>query len=355
MSSEFGDKIRVSVFGESHGEAIGCVVNGLPAGESVDLQRLGEFMARRKPGSRLATKRKESDTPHIVSGLYKGKTTGSPLTVIIKNEDAHSSDYSELRDTPRPAHADYPAFVKYGGFSDMRGGGHFSGRLTAPLCAAGGIALQILERKGILVGAHLYSVGKVKDVSFDECKPTKELFASLAAGEVPVVGSESGELMKELIERCEKKGDSVGGVVECSVLGLPAGLGDPMFDTVEGKLAFALFGVPGVKGVEFGSGFQGAESYGSQNNDPYFYEEGQVVTRGNCHGGVLGGITTGMPLVFRAAFKPTPSIALPQSTVRLSDSTEAQIAVGGRHDPCIALRAVAPVEAVTALVVLGLL
>ena len=355
MSSEFGNLLKISVFGQSHGKAIGVVVDGLPAGEAIDLEELNAFLARRKPGkSPLSTARKESDAPVFLSGLENGVTCGAPLCAVIENSDQHSSDYTELRDKPRPGHADYTAFVKWGGQADMRGGGHFSGRLTAPLCIAGGIARQILARRGVYVGAHLWSVGTERDTPFP-LRPTRELFEAVAAKPFPVLDDQAGERMQSLILEARQAQDSVGGVIECAAVGLPAGLGDPMFGGVENRLSAALFGIPAVKGVEFGDGFAAARAHGSENNDPFIMEGGRVAAETNHAGGILGGITSGMPIVLRTAMKPTPSIARPQRTVSLSAGAGTELVIHGRHDPCIAHRAVPVVEAVTAAVLLDLL
>lgn len=355
MSSEFGKLIKVSVFGQSHGKAIGVNIDGLPAGEEIDLEELQRFLDRRRPGkSPLSTARNEGDVPEILSGLLDGRTCGAPLCAVIRNSDQHSRDYAELADKPRPGHADYTAWVKWKGHADMRGGGHFSGRLTAPLCIAGGIAKQILARRGIYVGAHLRSVGNILDDSFPE-RPAAELFEAVARKPFPVLNDKNGKLMQDIIERAKGELDSVGGVVECAAIGLPAGLGEPMFDGVENRLAAALFGIPAVKGVEFGEGFAAACLHGSQNNDSFIVENGAISVETNHAGGILGGITTGMPIVLRAAFKPTPSISKPQKTVSLSAMENAGLEIHGRHDPCIAHRAVPVVEAVTAAVLLDLL
>ena len=355
MSSEFGNILRVSVFGQSHGKAIGVNIDGLPAGEPIDLEELNAFLDRRKPGkSPLSTARKESDTPVFLSGLENGVTCGFPLCAVIENSDQHSSDYSELADKPRPSHADYTARVKWGGHADMRGGGHFSGRLTAPLCIAGGIAKQILARRGIFVGAHLAAVGTENDAPFP-LHPTAELFDAIAAKPFPVVDDGAGDRMQALILEARQGLDSVGGIIECAAIGLPAGLGDPMFGGVENRLAAALFGIPAVKGVEFGLGFGSSRLRGSENNDPFTVENGTVVTASNRAGGILGGITTGMPVTLRTAIKPTPSISRPQQTVSLSAMENTELVIRGRHDPCIAHRAVPVVEAVTAAVLLDLL
>lgn len=355
MSSEFGHLLKISVFGQSHGTAIGVVVDGLPAGEAVDLTELQAFLDRRKPGKNpLSTARKEADAPTFLSGLENGMTCGAPLCAVIQNGDQHSGDYAGLTDTPRPGHADYTAAVKWGGHADMRGGGHFSGRLTAPLCIAGGIAKQILARRGVFVGAHLKEVAGIPDAPFP-LRPSAELFQEVAAKAFPVLDDGAGERMRAAILAAREDLDSVGGIVECAATGLPAGLGDPMFDGVENRLAEALFGIPAVKGLEFGAGFDAARLRGSENNDPFVLDHGAVAAESNRAGGILGGITTGMPLLLRAAFKPTPSIARPQRTVRLSTMEETDLEIRGRHDPCIAHRAVPVVEAVTAAVLLDLL
>ena len=355
MSSEFGNILKISIFGQSHGKAIGVNIDGLPAGEPIDLEELNAFLDRRKPGKNpLSTQRKEADLPEFLSGLENGVTCGAPLCAVIYNSDQHSSDYSELQDKPRPSHADYTAWVKWGGQADMRGGGHFSGRLTAPLCIAGGIAKQILARRGVYVGAHLSSVGTENDSAFP-LRPTAVLFDEVAAKPFPVLDDRAGERMQALILEARQNLDSVGGVIECAAVGIPAGLGDPMFDGIENRLAAALFGIPAVKGVEFGLGFGSARLHGSENNDPFTVENGQIVTETNRAGGILGGITTGMPITLRVAIKPTPSISQAQRTVSLSAKEPAELVIRGRHDPCIDHRAVPVVEAVTATVLLDLL
>ncbi|MBQ2739162.1 MAG: chorismate synthase [Oscillibacter sp.] len=356
MSSEFGKLLRVGVFGQSHGKAIGVTIHGLPAGEAIDTELLQQFLDRRRPGGRggLATARKETDIPEFLSGLENGVTCGAPLCAVIKNADQHSRDYSELADKPRPSHADYTAAVKWGGHADMRGGGHFSGRLTAPLCVAGGIAMQILERRGVYVGAHLSSVGNTADEAFP-LHPTKEFFAALAAKPFPTISSEAGEAMQRIIQSVRTDLDSIGGTIECAAIGLPPGLGEPMFDGIENRLAAALFGIPGLKGVEFGSGFEGSRLRGSENNDAFRVKDDVITAESNRAGGILGGITSGMPLTFRVAMKPTPSIGRSQQTVSLSAKENTTLEIHGRHDPCIALRAVPVVEAVTAIVLLDLL
>ena len=345
MSSEYGNKLRVSVFGQSHGEAIGVV----------DTEELQSFMERRRGGKNAySTKRSEADVPEILSGIRDGKTCGMPLAAIIRNGDKRSADYSEILDKPRPGHADHTAFVKWQGNADMRGGGHFSGRLTAPLCIAGGIAKQILARRGIHVGAHLDAVAGIKDTPFDMTDGA-ELFDKIASKDFPVIDDNAGDKMKSAIVKAAEDLDSVGGVIECMVTGVPAGIGEPMFDGVENRLASALFGIPAIKGVEFGKGFEAASLRGSENNDPYVIENGEIKTATNNAGGILGGITNGAPIVVRVAVKPTPSIAKEQDTVSLSRGEAAKLVVKGRHDPCIAQRAVPVVEAVTATVILDML
>ncbi len=352
MSSTIGNRLKVTVFGQSHSPAIGGVVDNFPAGVPVDLERVYAFTARRAPGGGpLSTARTERDRPNFVSGIKDGVTCDAPIAFFIENGDARSSDYGELRRCPRPSHADYPALVHSGGFNDVAGGGHFSGRLTAPLCAAGALCLQFLASRGIAVGAHILSVGGVCDDGFDMAAVDADTLAGLEEKPFPVLDDKKGELMREAILSAKADGDSVGGVVECAVTGLEAGLGSPMFDTVEGRLAHALFGIPALKGVEFGSGFAGAGRRGSVNNDPYAVRDGRVVTLKNDAGGVLGGLTTGMPVVVRAAFKPTPSVALPQRTVDLERMCERELVIKGRHDPCIVPRAVPVVEAVCAVVI----
>lgn len=355
MSSEFGHLLHLSVFGQSHGTAIGVVVDGLPAGEAIDLSELNAFLSRRKPGKDgLSTPRKEADLPEFLSGLEGGRTCGAPLCAVIHNSDQHSQDYDALRDIPRPGHADYTAAVKWKGAADLRGGGHFSGRLTAPLCIAGGIAKQILARRGIFVGAHLSEVAGIPDETFP-LYPTAEQFDTIAQKPFPVLSEEAGAAMQQAIREARAEGDSVGGIIECAAIGLPAGLGDPMFDGVENRLAAALFGIPAVKGVEFGVGFAAARLRGSQNNDPFRVQDGRIVSETNRAGGILGGITNGMPITLRAAIKPTPSIAQVQPSVSLSAGEDRDLTIHGRHDPCIAHRAVPVVEAVTAVVLLDMI
>ena len=344
MSSSYGENLRVHIFGESHGPAVGVTVEGIPAGEAVDLAELQRFLDRRAPGRNAwSTPRKEADVPEFLSGLREGKTCGTPLTAILKSANTRSGDYDALRDVPRPGHADYTAWVKYGESRDSRGGGHFSGRLTAPLCVAGGICLQLLAREGITIISRVAAIGGVRDEG--------ELTASTAEKAFPTVSDSAGEAMRSAIAAARAEGDSLGGVIECAVLGLPAGLGDPMFDGMENRIAAAVFGVPAVKGIEFGAGFTAAGLRGSENNDAFSVENGRIITESNHCGGILGGITDGMPLTFRVAVKSTPSIARPQQSVDLNTGEIVPLTVTGRHDPCIVPRAVPCLEAAAAIAV----
>lgn len=344
MSSSYGENLRIHIFGESHGSAVGVTMEGIPAGEAVDLDGLQKFLDRRAPGRNpWSTPRKEADIPEFLSGLREGKTCGTPVTAILRSANTRSGDYDALRDVPRPGHADYTAWVKYGESRDSRGGGHFSGRLTAPLCVAGGICLQLLARQGIEVVSRIAAIGGVQDEG--------ELTASTAAKTFPTVSDARGETMRAAIGEARLAGDSLGGVIECAVLGLPAGLGDPMFDGMENRIASAVFAVPAVKGIEFGAGFAAAGLRGSENNDPFSVENGRIITTSNHCGGILGGITDGMPLTFRAAVKPTPSIARPQQSVNLKTGKIVPLTVTGRHDPCIVPRAVPCIEAAAAIAV----
>ena len=324
MSSSYGDNFRISIFGESHASAIGVTIEGLPAGSPVDSGKLQAFLERRAPGrDAFSTSRREADAPEFLCGVKNGIATGAPITAIIRNSDTRSNDYANLANVPRPGHADYPAEVKFGGCQDRAGGGHFSGRLTAPLCIAGGIALQQLERLGVSVSARAVRIG----------------------------GETEPERMEAAIAAARDEGDSVGGVVEARICGLPAGVGDPMFGGLENRIAQIVFGIPAVKGIEFGEGFAVADLKGSENNDPYGIVDGKVVPLTNHAGGILGGISTGAPVVFRVAFKPTPSIAKEQDSVDLEKMEPAKLVVKGRHDPCVVLRAIPCVEAAAAVAV----
>ena len=348
-----GEKLRVTVFGQSHAPAVGCVIEGFPAGQPIDWERVRALMARRAPGGNAwSTPRKEKDLPEILSGLNAGGLPcGAPICAVIRNENARSGDYDALRPTPRPGHADLTARLKYGEAADPRGGGPFSGRLTAPLCFAGALAMQALEAKGVRIGAHIASLGKIEDERPDPVAPALPLYPENA---FPTISRAAGDAMQAAVEQARQHGDSLGGVIRCVVTGLPGGLGGPLFGGLEGALARALFGIPAVKGVAFGEGFDAARLRGSENNDAFCAVDGRIRTKTNHAGGILGGITTGMPLLFIVAFKPTPSIALPQQSVAPDTMENKEISVQGRHDPCVVPRAVPVVEAVTALILLDL-
>ena len=394
MQSTFGKNIRVSIWGGSHEPAIGVDIEGLPEGTRIDMNRLCAFLKRRAPGnSPFATKRKEPDLPIPVQGvtIEGGRTKGSgsegggtpPVTdssdpgcqntdpaddltqadaVIvtgpvvsfeIRNTDTRSGDYKGLRAVPRPGHADYTARLRYGDKLNMAGGGPFSARMTAPLCIAGGIALQMLEQKHIEIGAHLYAIAGIEDTPLDPVEVSGETLAKLRDMDFPVLSETAGEKMAEAILQAREELDSVGGIVEVCASGLPGGIGGAMYDGLESFLAPIFFGIPAVKGIEFGAGFQAAQLRGSENNDPFYYDNnGQVRTRTNHHGGILGGITTGMPLIARLAFKPTPSISREQDSVDLEAHKNEKLVVKGRHDPCVAVRAVPITEAALALGIL---
>ena len=357
MASVYGNVLHLSIFGQSHSPAIGFSLDGLPAGIPVDLDELQAFMDRRAPGrDPTATPRREADRPRFVAGLHDGRTCGAPLAAIIENTNTRSQDYSELERTPRPGHADWPAHVKYRGFNDVAGGGHFSGRLTAPLCAAGGVALQALATQGIFVVAHIARIADVEDEPLDPLERRPEQAEAVLANPLPCISAEAARSMRERIMAAKDEQDSVGGIVECAAYGIPAGVGDPMFDGMENRIAKIAFGIPAVKGVEFGAGFGVAGMRGSQDNDPYRMDaEGRVRVASNNAGGILGGISTGAPLVWRAAIKPTPSIGRTQESVDLATGQDAELTVRGRHDPCIVPRAVPVAEAACALAVLDAL
>lgn len=356
MSSVIGDKIKLSIFGESHGEAIGCVIDGLPAGIKIDMNAVYKDMQRRAPGKdKTATPRLEKDIPHILSGTLDNVTTGAPLAMVIENTNTKSGDYSNLMTVPRPSHSDYPAYVKYGGNNDIRGGGHFSGRLTAPLVFAGSVAKQILSKMGVTIGAHIKQIGSVCDAVSDLNKTDKSLLDTLSSSTFSLIDETREQAMRDEIEKARLSLDSVGGIIECFAVGLPVGLGGNMFDTVEGKLASILFGVPAVKGVEFGIGFGFADKRASEVNDQYEIKNGRVATLSNNNGGVLGGMTDGAPLSVSVAIKPTPSIAKKQKSVNLLTMENAELEIHGRHDPCIVVRAVPVIECAVALGLLDLM
>ena len=326
MSSTYGNHVKISIFGQSHSEAIGVVIDGQPAGHAIDMEKLQGFLNRRAPGqSKYTTSRKEADEPEFLSGLVGNVTCGAPLCAIIRNTNTRSGDYDNIRDIPRPGHADFVAHVKYAGYEDVSGGGHFSGRLTAPLCIAGGIILQLLEKEGIEIESSIKEIGGNAEDPF------------------------------QAIEAARAEGDSVGGIISCRITGLPAGIGGPMFDGVENKVAQAVFSIPAVKGIEFGRGFDAARIRGSENNDEYYFDGDTVKTRTNNHGGILGGITSGMPVDFQVAIKPTPSISIEQNSISYSKGEDAKLAVRGRHDPCIVPRAIPCVEAAAAIAIYDLI
>lgn len=356
MSSVIGNKIKLSVFGESHGEAIGCVIDGIPSGIKLDFDEINREMARRAPGNdKTATTRKESDAPHILSGVLNDITTGSPLAMEIKNTNTRSGDYGNVLSVPRPGHSDYPAYVKYNGNNDVRGGGHFSGRLTAPIVFAGAVAKQILKAEGITIGAHISRIGNVCDCCFDKNNISAAELDAVTHKPFAVINDESETDMRACVEAARLKGNSVGGMIECAAVGLPVGLGGNMFDTMESRLSAALFGVPAVKGVQFGAGFDFAKMLGSEANDGYEMKNGKVALLSNNNGGVLGGMSSGAPLVFSVVLKPTPSISVPQKSVNLQTMENETLVVKGRHDPCVVPRAVPVVEGITAVTLLDLM
>ncbi|MBR7092719.1 MAG: chorismate synthase [Clostridia bacterium] len=356
MSSMIGNRLKLSIFGESHGRAIGCVVDGLPAGEWIDAGQLMQQMRRRAPGQDpAATARKEEDIPRILSGVMDGVTTGAPVCCVIDNQDPHSADYAALADTPRPGHADYPAAVRYDGFADMRGGGHFSGRLTAPMVFAGALCRQILRSRGVVVGGHLAQIAGIDDTPIDPMTVTGAQLEELSAQPFPLLCPAHEKTMRAAIAQAAAAQDSVGGILEVAATGMPCGVGNPIFDGIENRLAALFFGIPGVKGVSFGDGFALAGMRGSEANDPYQMHDGRIVTESNHNGGLLGGLTNGMPITARLAVKPTPSIGREQRTVSLEKGENTTIRITGRHDPCIALRALPVAEALMAFGLLDVL
>lgn len=353
MSGVWGRKIKYTIFGESHGKGIGIVIDGLPSGLSLDEAFIQKEMARRAPGSsEFSTPRVEKDQIEILSGLFQGKTTGTPLCAIIINGSQKSKDYDKMRDIARPGHADITGYIKYKGFNDFRGGGHFSGRITAPIVFAGAVAKQILAEKNVFIGSHIYSICDIRDLEFQSPDLNEEVFIKLSESGFPILDSSKGEGMKELIRKAKSEKDSLGGIIEAAIINVPCGLGDPFFDSMESNIAHLLFSIPAVKGVEFGAGFDITKMKGSESNDPLYMEGDQIKTSTNHNGGILGGITSGMPIIFRAAFKPTPSIGKAQKTINFDLKEDTQIEVTGRHDPCIVPRALPVVEACAALSVL---
>ena len=352
MSSTYGESLKLSIFGQSHGPAIGMTLDGIPAGLPVDTEKLQTFLNRRAPGQNdWSTPRREEDRPEFLGGILDGYTCGAPIATVIYNKNTRSGDYANLKDCPRPGHADYTAQIKYGGFQDAAGGGHFSGRLTAPLCIAGGLCKQWLEEMGIRIGAHIYMIAGCEDYNFDPLQPELDAIDP----NFPVIAPHTGDEMKKRIEKARSQGDSVGGIIECAITGLPAGLGEPMFGGVESKIAQIVYGIPAVKGVAFGSCSTFAYDLGSEMNDSYTVKDGEIQAVTNNAGGILGGITTGMPVIFRTTLKPTPSISKPQQSVSLSKMENQELIVKGRHDPCIVPRAVPVVEAAAALAIYDLI
>lgn len=357
MSSTFGENLKISIYGESHSDEIGVKIDGFPCGFAVDEDKLAAFMARRAPGrDKFSTPRKEADKVVFLSGIVDGVTDGSTIHAVIYNQNRNPKDYSSIADTPRPGHADYTAKMKYGEGYNATGGGHFSGRLTAPLCIAGGICMQWLESKGVTIGAHIASVYGIKDTEFDSVNITADELKSLKEKSFTCIDDDAGEKMQEEILKARAQGNSVGGSIECAAVGLPAGIGEHMFDGLENRISLVTFGIPAVKGIEFGAGFDVCNMYGSENNDEFYVNEnGEIRTRTNNCGGILGGISNAMPVVFRVAIKPTPSISMTQNTVSLSGKTNTTINIGGRHDPCIVQRAVPCVEAAAAVAITDLM
>lgn len=356
MSSILDRTLQLSIFGESHGNALGMVLDRLPAGETINFEELRVFTARRtaKLGDKYATSRVEADTPAFLSGLVNGVTTGTPLAATIENTNTKSEDYKQMQTLARPGHADYTGHIRYNGHNDVRGGGHFSGRLTAPLVLAGGICKQILERRSIFTSAHIYSIKDISDAAFNPVDIPLELVKRLQQSRFALIDTKQEEPMRAVIEHARQQADSVGGIVECAVVGLPAGIGSPIFEGMESVISQVMFSIPAVKGVEFGNGFSASSLFGSENNDAFYYHNGIVKTKTNRHGGILGGISSGMPILARVAFKPTPSIGQVQETVDFQAETNATIAIKGRHDPCIVPRAVVVVESAMNLAILDL-
>ena len=355
MSSFWNNRISISIFGESHGPAIGVTIDNLPPGEYIDMDKIHQFMTRRAPKKDgTTTPRSEKDLPEVLSGVLNNRTTGTPLCAMIQNTDTRSKDYSNLAKLPRPGHADYTGAMRYQGFNDVRGGGHFSGRLTAPLCFAGAVCGQILERRGIYTGAHIAAIHGIQDDAFSRTRVSKEDILAVREKSFPVINDAQGKLMWEDIQKARMGQESLGGTIECAAVNVPAGIGSPMFDGLENTIAQLVFGIPAVKGIEFGAGFQVAEMVGSQDNDAFYVDEnGHIKTKTNNHGGILGGISSGMPITLNVAIKPTASISKPQQTVNFRERTNEILQIQGRHDPCIVPRAVPCVEAAVNLALLS--
>ncbi len=351
MSFNFGEKIKIQIFGQSHSENIGVVIDGLPANFQIDMDKVESFLRRRQGGKSYSTPRKEEDKPKIVCGLMENRTCGAPLAAIFENTNTNSKDYSKLENVPRPSHGDYVAHVKYEGANDIRGGGHFSGRMTLPLCFAGAICMQILEKRGIEIGAHIDSIGSIRD---DRFNPVNVNLKDMDK-EFPLINKDLKDKMIEEILYYGRKKDSIGGTIECAITGLPVGIGEPMFDGIENQIAKTVFAIPAIKGIEFGAGFGAANMPGSLHNDGYAYEGGQIKIKSNNAGGILGGISTGMPVIFRVVVKPTPSIFREQDTVNLKEKANEKLTIEGRHDPSIVPRAVPCIEAAAAIAIINLI
>lgn len=357
MSYSFGDRFKVTVFGQSHSAQMGVVIDGVPAGKKIDYDFIDHELYRRKPGkNNYSTARNEDDEFEIVAGVVDGYSCGAPICAIIKNKDQRSKDYSKLKYNPRPSHADYPAYVKYNGFNDIRGGGQFSGRLTAPLTVAGAIAKDLLKEKGVFITSHIKSIYNIEDDKIDYAKVKFDDLKDIQNKEFPTINDNIGKYMIEFIENIKLKGDSVGGIIEVVVFGLPVGVGEVLYNSVESKISSAVFSVPGIRGIEFGLGFEACETFGSVHNDEYYYDENKIVkTVTNNHGGIIGGLTTGMPLIFKVAVKPTSSISKSQKTVNLLEKDVCNLQIAGRHDPCIVPRTLTAIETVTAISLLDLM
>lgn len=355
MSYSFGKNFKVTLFGQSHSEDLGIVIEGISAGYKINKDLIRKNLERRRPGkNKFSTARKEDDDFKIVSGEVEGITCGAPLCALIENKDQRSKDYDNLKDRPRPSHGDYPAYVKFKGFNDIRGGGQFSGRMTAPIVIAGSIAEDLLLKRGIKIYSRIKSIGQASDIDINLNKIGEEKLCDLKNEDFPVFQNEAREKMQEEILKAKEDGDSIGGIVETFILNMPVGIGEPFFDSIESVISHAVFSVPGIRGIEFGSGFEAAKMNGSSHNDEYHYENGEVKTRTNNHGGIIGGLSSGMPIIFRTAVKPTSSIAKAQNTISLKDKKNVNLKIVGRHDPSIVPRALVAIEMITALAILDL-
>lgn len=355
MSYSFGKNFKVTLFGQSHSEDLGIIIDGISAGYRINKDLIRKNLDRRRPGkNKFSTARKEDDDFKIVSGEVDGLTCGTPICAIIENKDMKSKDYDNLKDRPRPSHADYPAYVKFKGFNDIRGGGQFSGRMTAPIVIAGSIAEDLLLKRGIKIYSRIKSIGYEEDVKLELRDINEDKLSNLKNEDFPVFDHEAREKMQEEILKAKEDGDSIGGIVETFILNMPVGIGEPFFDSIESVISHAVFSVPGIRGIEFGSGFEAAKMNGSSHNDEYHYENGEVKTRTNNHGGIIGGLSSGMPIIFRTAVKPTSSIAKRQNTISLRDKKNVDLEIVGRHDPSIVPRALVAIEMITALAILNL-